>query len=171
MECNKPPNIFMLEPSILLFTHNGSDYTDFKSVNTCNAMNSKLNATSVHRKKTVKVFMLGYFLDLGVVKLLWKICMEFLCAKNVCVGKLSGSIRLQTPVLSNEFYFLLLICHPENPVPHRIIITNAQQSMSLSRVDRKCFRVACILKKRTKILSIQLNLNLLHWSLIKFTNL
>ena len=34
--------LFMLEHSILLFTYNGSDYRDFKSVNTCNVMNSKI---------------------------------------------------------------------------------------------------------------------------------
>ena len=54
----------------------------------------KLNATSVHRKKAVKdkVFMLDYFLDLRAVKLLWKICMGFLCAKNVYVGKLTENV-------------------------------------------------------------------------------
>ena len=107
MECNKLLNFFMLEHSILLFTQNGADYTDFKSVNTCNAMNSKLNATSVHRKKAVKgrVFMLGYFRDLGAVKLPWKICMGFLCAKNVYVGKLTEKV---VKTFSNSIRLLIL---------------------------------------------------------------
>ena len=82
--------------------------------------------------------MLDYFLDLGAVKLLWKICMGFLCAKNVYVGKLTenvvktfcNSIRLfilhVTKLHTSELSCMNIFYMPADTIVPQLLSTHTQ---------------------------------------------